>query len=318
MAYKCTIHRKLNFALIQHTILNLGVTISESAARNGMPEDAFIDELKRCIGQAKFKKLEKASKLNEDAKQKKEEDGHKDVTAITTSEENTEVNGMTGGKKTENEAGKGGNSAKQAMSVQENIRNLETQLAKAKTHADSRKGLAESAEALMHVAEAEVNTANENVEAAEKMLADAKNVLKAAEEKLAAQKKKYETHVAEKTAAEEDVKAKEAELERVKNTVYLIASSYSGVIPEGVRLVSTYPSTRFKSEVQQGTELYNDPPYDYIYTHNFKSVDHFKWTIDYAKLCVKYHKEGKPIVMLVSDQKTIEFLKFQGLDVKAK
>lgn len=318
MAYKCTIHRKLNFALIQHTILNQGVTISESAARNGMREDAFIDEVKRCIGRDKFRKLEMASKLNEDAKQKKEEDGHTDVTAITTSEENMEVNGMTGGKKTGSDAGKNGKAQKQVMNVQENIARLEAELAKARTHADSMKGLAESAEALMTVANSEVSVAKENVEAAERMLAEAKNALELAEEKFATQKKKYDGHVDAHKAAEKTVGEKEAELERVKNTVYLIAPNYSGPFPEGVRLVSTYSSSRFTSEVEQGTELYKEPAYDYIFTHKFKSVDHYKWTIDYAKLCVKYHKEGKPMVMLVNDAEVIKFLRFQGLDVNSK
>lgn len=318
MSYKCTIHRKLNFALIQHIILNQGVTLSEAAVKNGMPEDAFIDEVKRCIGEKKFKKLEIASKHNEDAKQNAIDDGHKDVTT-TAPVENTEVNGMTGGKKTDGHvAANNGKAAKEMMSVQENLEKLEAELAKARTHADSMRGLAESAEVLMGVAESEVNEAKGNVEAAEKMLAEAKTALKTAEEKLATQKKQYDSHEAAKVAAEKVVGEKEAEIDKIKNTVYLVASSYAGPFPEGVRLVSTYNSSRFKSEIQQGTELYKEPPYDYVYTHNFKSIDHFRWTVEYAKLCVRYHKEGKPMVMLVNDQKTIEFLRFQGLEVNGK
>ena len=318
MAYKCTIHRKLNFALIQHTILKQGVTLQESATRNGMQVDTFVDEVKRCIGKEKFKKLEIASKLNEETKQKTIEDGHNDVTSKTATE-NTEVKGMTDGKKVEScGAVKNGESANEMMDFQENLERLEAELARAKTHADSMRGLAESAEVLKGIAASEVNAATENVETAERLLAEAKTVLKAAEDKFAAQNKQYELHEAARMAAEKEVQEKEAEIERIKNTVFLVASSYSGPFPKGARLVSTYKSTRFKSEVQEGTELYKEPPYDYVITHDFSSVERFKWMIDYAKLCVRYHKEGKPMVMLVNDQKTIEFLKFQGLEVNDK
>ena len=304
MKNKYVIRRSLNFAVIQHNIFNMKMTLQEVASKNGMSLQEFTDEAIRCIGKDKLRKLEEASKRNEESKEGKESVESHTVVNDGSAQDNQEEVGMACDK-----------NGTPKVADKASVAELERMLQNATSHKEAMEALVISDTALMSQIEQSEESAADEIAKAEEALAKAKKALEEVKMQKADLSEKMENHKAAHKDAEELEKSYVEAINRIKNQIYIIAHNYNGEIPEYGVFYAAETNKRVNAQVMRGVMLNVDPPDDFVLTAGFASIEDFKKAVEFAKLCVRVQNDQKEFAILVNDKKIKKLLEFQGFKV---
>lgn len=154
--------------------------------------------------------------------------------------------------------------------------------------------------------ELKLDKANAKVAEAETMLRMAQKESKSAKERFIRKMQKLEKW----TKKSQEIAGR---LQQIESQIYLIAPGYKGALPDAGKLISVIPFEGAENEV--GGELLNETTAEDLLNSGFELISEARNAYDFARLVIKYQFNEIEAKILVDDERIVQILKEQGLEV---